>query len=121
MAQPVPRRRAAGADNRLAQLPAGHAVRGETSGNVYAQNRKMVYMTEPEIDSLAKKVAEHLAVHQPNCQVFTGEEILWIKGFFDACKRSRMAALSATVKIIVVGILGLIVWAIVEKIRRGFQ
>ena len=112
MAQPIPGRRTAGADNWLAQLPAGHAIWGKTQGNVYVQNRKMVYMTDREMEILASLIARKLSE-----QTLSPEEVMRVRGILKFLNRTSVTAAATFIGFIVIGICALVGTGIVQWIK----
>lgn len=84
-----------------------------------ADKERGLRVTDKEAEQIASAVAEKMKLHVPKCQVFTVEEVCWFHNMFDFCKQSRVTALATLVGFLVLGLLGLVFYGIVHKIKTG--
>lgn len=74
-----------------------------------------IKLTDGQLASLATQIGEHMAQHPPVCQVFSGDEISWMKACHSAALKTKSVALATTVGFLVLGFIsvvgiGALVW-----------
>ena len=82
-----------------------------------------IKLTDGQLASLATQIGEHMAQHPPVCQVFSGDEISWMKACHSAALKTKSVALATTVGFLVlsfIGILGIGAFAWL-KIKLGIK
>ena len=75
-------------------------------------------VTDEQLGCLARQIGEHMAAHIPACQVFSGDEITWIRSCFNIAKRTKSVALATAVGFIVLGIFSVIGFGVIYKLRE---
>jgi len=79
-------------------------------------------MSDNEAEHIAELVAQKMSERPARCQVFSDDEIIAMREFFQALSKTKSIALTTLVGAIVIGLFGLLIGGIgawVLKIFKG--
>lgn len=79
-----------------------------------------IKLTDDQLEALATQIGEHMSQHPPVCQVFSVDEISWMKSCHQAALKTKSVALATTVGFLVLGVISIIGAGIIHKAKEVF-